>query len=108
MKIKFCPPCAIIPSLVGRCVLSVVSTCFRFFAESNPLISFNSAALFGKSSGRSSSRSVCDVGVGFFSSVSTCFSFDLSNDLTSALESAFSSSMTIEKEIKIIFTNLLL
>ena len=104
MRITFFLPC--IPSLVGRCVLSVVSTCFRFFAESNLLISFNSAALSGNSSGRSSSLRVCGVGVGFFSSVSTCFSFDLSNDLTSALESAFSSSMTNENKIKIMLTNL--
>ena len=82
---------------MGRCVLSAVSTCLSFLAGSNPWISFNSADLSGSSSGTSSSLNVCAVGVGFFSSVSTCFNCDLSNDFTSARESAFSSSMTDKK-----------
>ena len=50
----------------------------------------------GGFSGFLSSINVCGVGKGFFSSVSTCLSFEVSNDFTSALESAASSLMTIE------------
>ena len=51
----------------------------------------------GGFSGFLSSINVCGVGKGFFSSVSTCFNFEASNDFTSARESTASSLMTAEK-----------
>lgn len=108
VKIKFCLFCLIIFFLVGRCVLFVVLTCFRFFVELNFLIFFNLVVLLGNLLGRSFFRSVCGVGVGFFFFVLICFSFDLLNDLILVLELVFFLSMINEKEIKMLFINLLL